>query len=123
MPEPGRALVVNPDSLVVENVIIASPDFQLPGRLVIVDEWGAGPGDAWDPVQARPFRPLAELPTEQGEPVVVLAEPRRAIIESRRPEIEDALLRGDIEAAMAIILQVDRAIRELEASLGPGEMQ
>jgi hypothetical protein len=122
-PEPVRALVVNPDSLVVENVIIAPPDFQLPGRLVIADEWGAGPGDAWDPVQARPFRPLAEVQAAEGEPVVVLADQRRAIVESRRPEIEDALLRGNTEAAMEIILQVDRAIRELEASLGPGEVQ
>jgi hypothetical protein len=115
--------VVNPDALVVENVIIAPPDFQLPGRLVIADEWGAGPGDAWDPVQGRPFHPVAELPTEQGEPVVVLAEPRRAIVEGRMGEIEDALLRGDTDAAMEIVLQVDRAIRELEASLGPREVQ
>jgi hypothetical protein len=123
--EPRRAIVVDPQTQRVVNAILVDPErpIELPGQLVIEDEWGAGPGDAWDPEQRRPFRPVAEVLTGQGEPVVVLADQRRAIVESRRPDIEDALLRGDTEAAMAIILQVDRAIRELEASLGPGEVQ
>jgi hypothetical protein len=122
---PRRAIIVDPQTQRVVNAILIDPELpiELPGHLVVEDEWGAGPGDAWDPVQARPFRPVAELQTGQGDPVVVLADQRRAIVESRRGDLEAALLRGDTEAAMAIILQVDRALRDLEASLGPTEVQ
>jgi hypothetical protein len=122
---PRRAIVVDPQTQRVVNAILIDPErpIELPGQLVVEDEWGAGPGDAWDPEQGRPFRPVAELQTGQGEPVMVLADQRRAIVESRRGDLEAALLRGDTEAAMAIILQVDRALRELEASLGPTEVQ
>lgn len=125
MSGPRRAIIVDPQTQLVVNAILVDPErpIELPGQLVVEDEWGAEPGDAWDPEQGRPFRPVAELPTDQGEPVVVLADQRRAIVESRRGDLEAALLRGDTEAAMAIVLQVDRAIRELEASLGPGEVQ
>ena len=125
MSGPRRAIIVDPQTQQVVNAILVDPErpIELPGQLVIEDEWGAGPGDAWDPAQARPFRPVAEVPTGQGEGVMVLADQRRAIVESRRGDLEAALLRGDTEAAMAIILQVDRALRELEASLGPKEVQ
>ena len=125
MSGPRRAIIIDPQTQRVVNAILVDPErpIELPGQLVIEDEWGAGPGDAWDPEQRRPFRPVAELPTGQGDPVVVLADQRRAIVEGRMGEIEAALLRGDTDAAMAVILQVDRAIRELEASLGPGEVQ
>jgi hypothetical protein len=122
---PRRAIVVDPQTQRVVNAILVDPErpIELPGQLVVEDEWGAGPGDAWDPEQARPYRPVAELRTGQGEPVVVLADQRRAIVEGRMGEIEAALLRGDTEAAMEIILQVDRTIRALEAALGPREVQ
>jgi hypothetical protein len=122
---PRRAIIVDPGTQRVINAILVDPErpIELPGQLVVEDEWGAGPGDAWDPEQRRPYRPVAELPTGQGDPVVVLADQRRAIVESRRGDLEAALLSGDTEAAMAIILQVDRALRELEASFGPGEVR
>ena len=125
MSGPRRAIIIDPQTQRVVNAILVDPErpIELPDQLVVEDEWGAGPGDAWDPEQARPFRPVAELPTGQGGPVVVLADQRRAIVESRRGDLEAALLSGDTEAAMAIILQVDRALRELEASLGPKEVQ
>lgn len=117
-------LVIDPATGDIVNRIVVDPaaPVAIEGYRLVEDEWGAGPGDAWDPAQARPFRPVEELPTGQGERVVVLADQRRAIVESRRGDLEAALLRGDTEAAMAIVLQVDRAIRELEASLGPGKV-
>ena len=124
MSAPRRAVVVDPETQAVINVILVDPaaPIELPGRLIVEDEWGAGPGDAWDPAQQRPYRPVAEIETG-GEPVIVLADQQRAILESRRGDLEAALLRGDIEAAMSIVLQVDRALRELQAAVGPREAQ
>lgn len=124
MKTPRRALVIDPATNAVVNAILVDPDspIALDGHLVIDDQWGAGPGDAWDPAQGRPFRPVARVETG-GDPVVILADQQRAIVESRRAELESALLRGDTEAAMAIVLQVDRALRELDAASGPREVR
>lgn len=117
-----RALVVDEAAGLVENVIVLDDDGEppeLPGRLVVVDEWGASPGDVWDPEQRRPWAPAKEIETEKGEPVVALEDQRRALIRSAQTEIEAALERGDTDAAMAVVLRVHDTWRQLEKEV-PG---
>lgn len=109
-------MVVDDAAACVENVILVDDDAappELPGRLVLDDEWGAAPGDAWDPEQRRPWRPAQELSAAEGEPVVVLEDQRRAILRGSMTEIEAAMARGDTAAAMAIVLRVHDALRQV----------
>jgi len=121
MSQAKRVLVINPDTNEVENCIIVGEEpISIPGRLLVDDEWGACPGDAWDPVQRRAYAvPKTIEVVGSNEPVQVLMDQRRAIIESRKGDLEQALIEGNLDAAMTIVLEVHRRLRELEDAIGP----
>jgi len=116
-----RVLVINPDTNAVENcIIVGAEPISIPGRLLVDDQWGAGPGDAWDPVQRRAYAvPKTIEVAGSDEPAQVLMDQQRAILESRKSDLEQALIKGNLDAAMTIVLEVHRRLRELEEAIGP----
>lgn len=100
-----RQLVINPDTLEIENVIVvddANP-ITLPGRELVDDDGlNAGLGDRWDPGERRAYRVERTIPVDDAA-FEALIPADVAAIKAKIQELEQAIANGDIDAVRFLL--------------------
>lgn len=100
-----RQLVINPDTLEIENVIVVDDDnpITLPGRELVDDDGlNAGPGDRWDPAERRAYRVERTIPVDDAT-FEALIPADVAAIKAKIQELEQAVADGDVDAVRFLL--------------------